>query len=145
MWIRVDFVLSLVTSKEEVYIEELPQTMEGIRAASQARLVYGRLKVKRPQARRAPSNSASSTASSETIPPRRRPAQTPQGTDQRVPPPNTDPPTAHGRLLNASVEVVVAEEHGRRAHSTSRSQCWGDVGCVIVKTEVNLSVCLLSS
>jgi hypothetical protein len=77
MWIRADFVLSLVTSKEKVYIEEPPQTMEGIWAASQARLVYERLKIKRPEARHAPSNSASSTASSETTPPRRRPAQTP--------------------------------------------------------------------
>lgn len=75
-------MLPLVTTGEEVYIEELPQSMEGVRAASQAQLVYGRPRVKRPEAGRAPSNSAPSTAPSSDSPaPRRRPTQTTPGTD----------------------------------------------------------------
>ncbi|KAH6650149.1 hypothetical protein F5144DRAFT_608164 [Chaetomium tenue] len=89
-----DFVLPLVTTKEESNIEELPKTMEGVRAAHMARLVYGAPRVKRPEVGRAPSgngpssngpngpsSSASNTTSSNPPPPRRRPTQTLQGTD----------------------------------------------------------------
>ncbi|EAQ92709.1 predicted protein [Chaetomium globosum CBS 148.51] len=94
-----DFVLPLVTTKEESHIEELPQTMEGVRAAHMAQLVHGAARVKRPEAKRVPSgndpsssgpngpssngpsNSASSTTSSNPPPPRSRPTQTLQGTD----------------------------------------------------------------